>query len=295
MKISTLCVLSFLFILISLRDKPYKKILKKTDFVFIPSGEINDTSYSTSISAFLMLNHEVTNFEYSEFIHDKYLSINDTVGAKLALPDTSAWKSSILKSYYGESLAVYYYRHPAYRNYPVVNISKEDAISYCKWLTSKMQELYPEHHFGNFRLPSKQEWIYAAKGGLKNNPYPWGGPYTRNAKGVYLANYNIVGEHNLKANENGKPEIVDHPKYKVEFLKDIVFGPATTKSYFKNDFGLYNMAGNVAELVADENVAMGGHWKSYGNDIQITSQINFEGSNPFVGFRPVMSVLDSGN
>ncbi len=56
-----------------------------------------------------------------------------------------------------------------------------------------------------------------------------------------------------------------------------------------DEFNLYNMSGNAAELNAD-GVAICGHWNSTGYDIRITSEIPFEKPNPFVGFRPIIEL-----
>lgn len=77
-----------------------------------------------------------------------------------------------------------------------------------------------------FRLPSEQEWEYAARGGKQDAPYPWGAYYTRNAKGCLLANF--------KPGRGNYPEDGGQRTVKVD-------------SYFPNDYGLYCMAGNVSE------------------------------------------------
>jgi len=70
------------------------------------------------------------------------------------------------------------------------------------------------------------EWEYASRGGLKNSPYPWGGPYIRNTKGCILSNF--------KPGRGNYPE--DGGQYSV-----------SADSYWPNEYGLYNMAGNVSE------------------------------------------------
>ena len=78
----------------------------------------------------------------------------------------------------------------------------------------------------NFRLPSEAEWEYAARGGRDMAKYPWGGPYIRNSKGCMLANF--------------KPG-------RGNYYDDGFQYTAPVASFFSNDFGLYDMAGNVAE------------------------------------------------
>jgi gliding motility-associated lipoprotein GldK len=75
-------------------------------------------------------------------------------------------------------------------------------------------------------LPTEAQWEYAARGGRSQVPYPWGGPYLRNKKGCLLANF--------KPGRGNYPE--DGGLYTVR-----------ADAYWPNDFGLYNMAGNVAE------------------------------------------------
>ena len=92
------------------------------------------------------------------------------------------------------------------------------------------REMLAELPVDNFRLPNEFEWEYASRGGQPLNPYPWGGPYLRNGKGCILANF--------------KPGRGNYPD-------DGGFYTVKVNSYWPNDFGLYNMAGNVAEWTAD--------------------------------------------
>ena len=142
-------------------------------------------------------------------------------------PDTLCWIRDFAYSY-NEPYARNYFSHPAYDDYPVVGINWKQAKAFCDWRT-KIWNKYKGEGEPNtevFRLPTESEWEYAARGGHDLAPYPWGGYYVRNAKGCLLANF--------------KPGRGNYPEDG---------GMATVKvdAYFPNDYGLYNMAGNVSE------------------------------------------------
>jgi gliding motility-associated lipoprotein GldK len=82
-----------------------------------------------------------------------------------------------------------------------------------------------------FRLPTEAEWEYASRGGRDMAKYPWGNPYLRNAKGCMLANF--------------KPG-------RGNYYDDGFAYTARVESYFANDYGLYDMSGNVSEWVLDD-------------------------------------------
>ena len=266
-----------------------KKFKSPEDFVFIPSGKIEMQGEIYSCNAFWMAEHEVTNGEYKFFLED--LKKNNRMGDyNAALPDTNQWTEH---GGYMLPMRDHYFSHPAYTNYPVVNVSKKGAELYCSYLTEKYRSMYGDV-IQNFRLPARKEWMYAAASGKNNSIYSWNGPYLRRSNGHCQANYRKVGDHNITLTENG-PEVVADSLHYQEVIINEVYITAPSQSYWPNDFGLYNMCGNVAEMVADKDVAVGGDWHLPGYDIRILSEQKFDGPNPFTGFRPVLSFVSQDN
>ncbi|MEL6988250.1 MAG: SUMF1/EgtB/PvdO family nonheme iron enzyme, partial [Bacteroidota bacterium] len=141
-------------------------------------------------------------------------------------PDTLCWIRDFAYSY-NEPFARNYFWHPSFDDYPVVGVDWKKANAFTHWRSKFWDDNRPEEvHTEAFRLPTEYEWEYAARGGHDLAPYPWGGYYVRNAKGCLLANF--------KPGRGNYPE--DGGQYTVR-----------ADAYFPNDYGLYNMAGNVAE------------------------------------------------
>ena len=143
-------------------------------------------------------------------------------------PDTLVWIRDFSYSY-NEPMTRNYFWHPAFDDYPVVGVDWHMANAFSFWRT-KLWNSYQAADNGvnseDFRLPFEHEWEYASRGGHDLAPYPWGAYYMRNAKGCLLANF--------KPGRGNYPE--DGGLYTVK-----------ADAYFPNDYGLFNMAGNVAE------------------------------------------------
>ena len=171
-------------------------------------------------------------YDWQAAAHDKGRSPRNTFIKRKKVniyPDTLVWIRDFSYSY-NEPMARNYFWHPAFDDYPVVGVDWHTANAFCYWRTKEWNTFQKQRgddiNTEDFRLPTEHEWEYASRGGHDNAPYPWGGYYVRNAKGCLLANF--------KPGRGNYPE--DGGLYTVK-----------ADAYFPNDFGLFNMSGNVAE------------------------------------------------
>ena len=143
-------------------------------------------------------------------------------------PDTTAWINDFDNAY-NEPYVRMYFSHGGYSDYPVVGVSWEQANAFAAWRTSFLRRslgregIYVEPD----RLPTEAEWEYAARAGVSENKYPWEGdlPLTDD-KGCFYANF--------------KPQ-------EGNYVQDGHVITSRVGTFAPNDFGLYDMAGNVSE------------------------------------------------
>ncbi|MDL2262425.1 SUMF1/EgtB/PvdO family nonheme iron enzyme [Bacteroidales bacterium OttesenSCG-928-I21] len=178
-------------------------------------------------------NREVVNYDgrsdagrkggrYSYYMHEKVH----------IYPDTLCWISDFTYGY-NEPQAKAYFWHPSYDYYPVVGVNWKQANAFCTWRTSlknAYQRSMGEEALQEYRLPTEAEWEYAARGGQPMSMYPWGSVYTRNYNGCIIANF--------------KP-------MRGSYSDDGGVYTVMVASYDPNEWGLYDMAGNVAEWTID--------------------------------------------
>jgi formylglycine-generating enzyme required for sulfatase activity len=283
-------ILHVLIVILVVSFTAKKFNFKKANLLYIPAGTFYLNDDTISVMTMYMSSTEVTNKEYRLFLNDLNKQ-GRTEDFKIAMVDSLLWNELYPNKSGSRHYLKHYFNHPAFSDYPVVNISKEGAQLYCEWYTKQMLIKYPESNFNDFRLPTKLEWVYAAKGGLRTSPYPWGGPEVTDQEGNHLANYYEVGDHNIRKDESGNMEVVKPSDFLFtnEYTNNVftLTLVESVKAFNPNGYGLYNMAGNVNEMVLDENVVMGGDWESVGYDIRVTSEKKYEKANPLTGFRIV--------
>ncbi len=92
-----------------------------------------------TVSSFYMDRTEVTNFHWLEYVYWMKRVYYKTYPHiyKKALPDTLCWRDPLS---YREKFVEYYFRYPAYRDYPVVGVSWIQANDFCKWRTDRVNE-----------------------------------------------------------------------------------------------------------------------------------------------------------
>lgn len=282
----TVLSMSFIFEKKELNGLP--KILRN-NFAFVEDGTVSIESKVTSIQSFYISTTEVSNFNYREFLADLKATGNEK-DLKTALLDTVGWNELMT---YGEPMVNHYHSHPAYDNFPVSNVSYKAAKLYCKWLSGKLNDSYESNYEYIVRLPSREEWIRASRPNDIEDIYSWGGPFLRDAKGQLLCNFKRVGAEQVHFNSStGKLEVIADNQYIAMAGKLIhnKFLTSTVKSNVPNDYGIYNMNGNVAEMVEEPGIAVGGSWNSTGYDVRNESYVMYQNPSSTIGFRTVLEL-----
>jgi len=243
------------------QKKMRKEIGLPDNFVYIPQGD----------SSFWMLKTEVTNEMIFQMLRQLKIDNSEEL--------INSIKKKFYENYFLGSIRESEDTSFFMKNYPVANIADFFADLYCKYLNTTLLDTSWE-----YRLPTKDEWIYAAKAG-NNMPYAWSCPFLYSQDGKRMCNFLEVGEESIHRNNNGELEILLDPK--LSRNKYLRIQPVII--YSPNDWGLYNMCGNVAEMVLEKGIAVGGSCGDPGFDVQINSTQVYNGTSPKVGFRPILA------
>jgi sulfatase modifying factor 1 len=230
---------------------------------------------------------EVSNVNWIEYMYwTKQIYGLDSEEYKAVITDTLVWRRP---EAYNEPYVQYYHKHPAYHNYPVVGISYEQAIAFCKWRTDRVNEAiyikenkikpeigqqFPEApQVYKYRLPTKAEWEKVARIDYSKRIEK----KMNRKKNKGKERHNLLGNDKDQGPDNAlknKPDITNR-----------------VDSYWPNAIGVYNMIGNVGEMVQGKFVK-GGGWRT--RPEHATVEIDFEYVKPkdWVGFRCVCEKVD---
>jgi CarboxypepD_reg-like domain/Sulfatase-modifying factor enzyme 1 len=280
--------------------------------------QIKDNLYAQST--------EVTNKEYNQFLGYLIKSGQMSLYRKYK-PDISGYKGTMLTFFKGYHLLHSDSKESKYDtdydNYPVVNITYEAAVAYCEWFSDLYNTTKGKKKFSEvkFKLPGIKEWQIAALGykkfqswdldenivevGIPRHPgeevaikwrpipvkgndilYPWYTVYNyrnkaQNIRNCWIGNFKIpVGSTICPAMQpagDGFPMT------------------GRTGAYFPNGMGLFDVVGNVAEMIDEKGKACGGSWDHDPKESTITSINPYSGTSGAVGFRVFMEALDENN
>jgi formylglycine-generating enzyme len=161
-----------------------------------------------------------------------------------------------------------------------VNVSKEAAMLFCSYLTnyySGNENQRRKFKRAKFRLPTEQEWMMAARAAEPNAKYSWKGNSVTDKNGKVRANFHRPGGDTTSISGYLTTDA------------DII---APVRSYDPNGFGIYNLSGNVAEIILDKNIVKGGSWKDDEPALLINASKPYTGPSATIGFRYVMIVKE---
>lgn len=227
------------------------KIIEQEGMIFIKGGTFNMggdniqaredefPKHKVQVSSFWIDATEVTNAQFAQFVKatnyvttaEKDFDFTDETGKKIH-QKAGALVFHTLQQGENATPNTWWifedganWKHPqgvnstikGKENYPVTQVSWYDAEAYCKWAGK--------------RLPTEAEWEYAARGGRKNSLYTWGNEPVYKGTAKCNSWSGIFPVHNT--------------------LLDGFERTSPVKTYPPNNYGLYDMAGNVWEWCSD--------------------------------------------
>jgi len=237
----------------------------------IPPGTvvINDTLFADEA--------EVSNFAWNGFVqyNKKKYGANSKEYIS-SLPDTTVWEEKLR---FGQPYMACYFSHPVYKDYPIVGVSYEQAVSFCKWrservnywlsIKSKKQKYNLDSVYNGvfkyeYRLPTKQEW----------ESFAMIGPTKIRVKTIH---------------KDGKKKTKSWTDWRGCLSSDSsnYFNPWTVYGFYTNKLKMYNLFGNVSEMVLEKGIAKGGSFVNTEKEAFVLNDFPYSKPSANIGFRCV--------
>jgi formylglycine-generating enzyme required for sulfatase activity len=184
--------------------------------------------HKVTLSSFYIGKYEVTVSQFKKFVDETgYRTDAEKTDGGYAANSDGKWIKNIDANWRCDAQGNL--RPQSENNHPVINVSWNDATAYCEWLSKKTGHLY--------RLPTEAEWEFAAGNGARHTTYSWGNGNPIGKKGGNINDETVKMQFSDEEIWNG---------YNDGFLYTAPVG-----SFNSNDFGLYDMTGNVWEWCSD--------------------------------------------
>lgn len=287
-----LCISIFTIGCVTLNIKQKENYFDK----IIPPGtvQINDTFYCDIA--------EVGNLYYLEYMFwVKKIFGDSSVEFRSILPNTMVWLNcdSCL-----QSNTIYYLRHPVYRDYPIVGISQQQALDYCKWRSDRVFEyILVCYSVFNYFPHQNKDTVFTIENYFNGNymgikpdthlmyypEYSLPDLIERNLVLKYQdsMDYSIAHKHYLPGR---KPKIDSIYCQIIPCKNDTTILCEPMRGYYYKKMtkrSLINLRGNVTEWGNIENLTFGGGWKNTQDEIQKQDTFYYPNANVNTGFRCV--------
>lgn len=266
---------------------------------------------------------EVTNEQYNQFLNYLIQSNQKNLYEKYK-PDIRKYEGPMLTFFKGYHLPYQESKETKYSidydKYPIVNISHEAAEAYCEWLSSQYNNEEGKKKFSKvvFRLPTLKEWQIAALGykkfqswNIEENEVEVGipkipGEMIPNKKIMMAVKGNDIlypwyGAHDYRNRaQNNKNCWMGNFKIPEESVSCFLQKPGgdgylltgKVASYFSNGMGLYDVVGNVEEMINEKGKACGGSWDHSPEESTMMSIHEYSEPAGNLGFRVFMEVVE---
>jgi sulfatase modifying factor 1 len=278
--------------------------------------------HTVTLDSFAIGKYEVTNEQYCAFLNSAYPSqlkvvnwrvyASSDIGNSLCYCRTSMSSSESQIVFSNDTFSIRTKEGKDMSHHPMVQVTWYGAVAYCNWRSQQegRQISYDLSTWNcdlskkGYRLATEAEWEYAARGGRTDTRFPWG---------------DTINHSNANYRANGSAYSYDTSPYSTytyhpTWNDGIVPYTSPMGSFTPNDYGLYDMAGNVREWCNDWylnsyyspssqtnptgpatgswRVNRGGGWTSYANFCRVAyrSNLNPTSGSDDIGFRIVLGL-----